>query len=577
MPKQKGNKKQNKQNPQQKQTTQNLTFDEEETLTQQNTIIDSINESKFQKELINKRAKEIKTILNQPNIPQEEKDKIVQEFDNLLSLYFQLTNNFSDLKEIYDKLNDNFQKQFNQMKNEIEFVKTTKESVKEEMNERISSLQSENDSLSNENSTLSKEIQKLQLENMKLKESHLNEKEMQEMICEQNNTITNLTEINRKIKIFYEDEFEQINNQREKIEKEFYQYKMEKDDEFKLKGIENAEKIKQKDDEIETLRIDNISLMRQLEWERMEKCEQFVNEKIKEKGIEFMEYSIDMSNRKETIFIEKSHIQIQENNKVELLLPFVTEKLNKTKEETIRDEWKIQSFIYDDEKDYYKLPCGSCLIENEKPLERNVKIVSSLKKNENKEEKIDLKDIEMKYQEELKKKEEMIENQRKQIEEMKKMISPSKEETQQNDSDKPEIIQMTIPIKYYITSEPINCDYKETSVHFSVNGEIEDGHQFYHKQQGQQRDLIVEVSMDTNNNNGTYQRSKENPSNLIQTLNFSKEYEGKQTQFSLQLPDESQQEIEFELIEGKQTEIKNKGLMKKDGTRGDLIIIIHLE
>ena len=33
----------------------------------------------------------------------------------------------------------------------------------------------------------------------------------------------------------------------------------------------------------------------------------------------------------------------------------------------------------------------------------------------------------------------------------------------------------------------------------------------------------------------------------------------------------------YELEEKILKEIKNKGLMKKDGTRGDLIIIIHLE
>ena len=79
-----------------------------------------------------------------------------------------------------------------------------------------------------------------------------------------------------------------------------------------------------------------------------------------------------------------------------------------------------------------------------------------------------------------------------------------------------------------------------------------------------------------NTSNGQYQRSTNNPSEIIQILQFSKQYQGMIYICDQQFPDGSTQEISIKLIDNQLYPIPNKGLLKSDGTRANFYIVIQL-
>ena len=111
---------------------------------------------------------------------------------------------------------------------------------------------------------------------------------------------------------------------------------------------------------------------------------------------------------------------------------------------------------------------------------------------------------------------------------------------------------------------------------FKVNGDIPDGAELRYEKvgtpiNGKQRDLIITVRMDTCN--GMYQR---NGSDIIQIVPFQNQYKGYKGPISLSLPDGTQENVYVEIEEGYERILEGKGMMKTDGSRGNLIIKIHL-
>ena len=160
-----------------------------------------------------------------------------------------------------------------------------------------------------------------------------------------------------------------------------------------------------------------------------------------------------------------------------------------------------------------------------------------------------------------------------------------KEEQENNNNvnliqNEPDIVEFSVPIQHYITCEPFVFEYNGYSFQSDVNGEIPDGQQFYcgkcgKSTNGQPRDLIIEFRMDTNNE--TYQRYDKNPALLIQQVAFSIQYQGLKTDFDFPMPDGSMQHLNVDLVAGYKTIVKNQGLMKSNGQRDDLIVIIVLQ
>ena len=147
-------------------------------------------------------------------------------------------------------------------------------------------------------------------------------------------------------------------------------------------------------------------------------------------------------------------------------------------------------------------------------------------------------------------------------------------------SSKPEEVCFSVPFHYYISGQQISCNHNGLTIPFNVNGDMPDGHKIPIDFNGKPCDesaafLFLVVSMDSQNSG--YKRDSNNPCDLVQILNFTKKFEGKETQFEFTLPDNSKQQITLTLTEGYQLVLENQGLLKADGTKGKLTIVVHLE
>ena len=115
----------------------------------------------------------------------------------------------------------------------------------------------------------------------------------------------------------------------------------------------------------------------------------------------------------------------------------------------------------------------------------------------------------------------------------------------------------------------------ENILQFSVNGDIPDEYQLLFEKcgklsNGEQCSLLLTLRRDTS----VYQR---NGADLIQTLTYSEKYSGETIYDDLILPNGLTEKILINLSEGDQITLNNHGMIKEDGTRGNLIVKIHLE
>ena len=177
----------------------------------------------------------------------------------------------------------------------------------------------------------------------------------------------------------------------------------------------------------------------------------------------------------------------------------------------------------------------------------------------------------------------MINQMKNEYEKLKQMMETPKQPVKDNQlTSQPETISITIPIQFYITGEQLLFEYQGKQLKLRVDGNTEDGHLIAIGENGEQMKegesgnilYYVQVRMETHN--GMYQRDPENPTNIIQMLSFSKQYEGMPTSFDHTLPDGTTQPLAVEIKEGHRVEIEGKGLKKRDGTFGNLLVWIHL-
>ena len=71
--------------------------------------------------------------------------------------------------------------------------------------------------------------------------------------------------------------------------------------------------------------------------------------------------------------------------------------------------------------------------------------------------------------------------------------------------------------------------------------------------------------------------SLKSDADLIHVLTFDKQYEGIQTEFNYTLPSGNIIPVQLYLKEGFEKPITNCGMKKKNGTCGNLYVVVHLE
>ena len=169
-----------------------------------------------------------------------------------------------------------------------------------------------------------------------------------------------------------------------------------------------------------------------------------------------------------------------------------------------------------------------------------------------------------------------------QLEQEMNILKEEREQLKQNNSiNQKEIeqqyVSISVPIINYYTCQSVKFEHNNYNIEVPISGDtIENNHISYPKcginSNGEQCDLIVVVSMDTQN--GMYQRQG---NDIIQILQFERQFEGQKTALDLQLPDGSSSgEQIFTIKENEKVVLEGKGLTSSDGTHGNFIFLIQL-
>ena len=145
-----------------------------------------------------------------------------------------------------------------------------------------------------------------------------------------------------------------------------------------------------------------------------------------------------------------------------------------------------------------------------------------------------------------------------------------------------EMFSFIVPIEYYITEQELQYTHNGIPIIFTVNGNMPNGYKIsigvngkpLTKNDYQIPMFYLEVSMDSSN--GMFQRDTNNPSTLVQTLQYPIHKQNQITSYEMHFPDGSKQQVYIHLINGNCISIPFKGLKKSNGTRGDFHLVIEL-
>ena len=140
-----------------------------------------------------------------------------------------------------------------------------------------------------------------------------------------------------------------------------------------------------------------------------------------------------------------------------------------------------------------------------------------------------------------------------------------------------EFKNVSVPLKYYCVNEQIKFEYNGYKIEFRVYGDYNDNHYYYAGHCGKSKlGYLCPLILILKREYPEYYSLKSD-SDLILVLNFDKQNEGKEAKFDFTLPSGKTIPLQLTVKEGFEQQISNCGMKKKNGTCGNLYVVVHLE